>query len=74
MVAGLRAVRAPVLVLRLYIETVLEVILATYAEAPSAETAMPRGYDPVAMVPIEVRMPVGAVTIPGIIVNELPFS
>ena len=58
MVAGLRAVRAPVLVLRLYIETVLEVILATYAEAPSAETAMPRGYDPVAMVPIEVRMPV----------------
>ena len=59
MVGVPRAVRAPVPVLRLYIDMVAELILTTYTEVPSAEIVMPAGFV-VAMVgvPRAVRAPV----------------
>ena len=59
-VAGERAVSAPVEVLRLYIETVLLPLFATYTDVPSSDTVMPNGCDAASTVAGEraVSMPV----------------
>jgi hypothetical protein len=53
-----RDVSMPVLVLRLYIDMVLEMLLPAYTEVPSADIVMPAGLDPEAIVPRDVSMPV----------------
>jgi len=52
-----RAVRAPVVRLREYWETLLLEKFTTYTEAPSGEVVMPNGLLPAAIIPRAVRAP-----------------